>query len=284
MTSTLLNLAGKIDRQTVTAIKAVCSAINKLNIPYVIVGATARDLVLHYGHGAKIERATHDIDFAIEVPNWAAFDTLKETLCEQGFKTNKAHHRLISPSGTVIDILPFGGIADRKASLIWPPAGDVTMSVLGFQEACDTAQRVRIQDKPQFDIPVATPIGMVLLKFIAWTDRPQDLRKKDALDIAYLLSTYEAIQKVTDTLYNDNNTKIMEKYGWDITQSAAYLMGQHARNIAHANTRNEISKLVKMGQGQLNIEHLAEEMCEHIDIQYEKNKQLLTAFMEGFTE
>lgn len=58
MTSTLLNIAGKIDPQTVAAIKAVSSAINELDIPYVVVGATARDLVLHYGHGARIKKDT----------------------------------------------------------------------------------------------------------------------------------------------------------------------------------------------------------------------------------
>jgi len=41
-------------------------------MPYVVVGATARDLVLHYGHGAAIRRATQDVDFAIEVPDWPA--------------------------------------------------------------------------------------------------------------------------------------------------------------------------------------------------------------------
>ena len=58
MTSTLLNIAGKIDPQTVALFETVSSAIADLDMPYVVVGATARDLVLHYGHGARVQRAT----------------------------------------------------------------------------------------------------------------------------------------------------------------------------------------------------------------------------------
>ncbi len=34
--------------------------------------------------------------------------------------------------------------------------------------------------------------------------------------------------------------------------------------------------------GALNLERLVEEMCEYIDIQYDRNQQLLSAFMAGF--
>lgn len=123
---------------------------------------------------------------------------------------------------------------------------------------------------------------MALLKIIAWTDRASDLRKKDAMDIAYLLTTYEAIQAVIDGLYADDNTHIMERYGWDITQAAAHLLGQHARSIAQGNTRREIARLANGELGALNLERLAEEMCEHIEVQYHRNQQLLSAFMAGF--
>ncbi len=284
MMSALLNIAGKIDPQTTALFEMVSCAVADLDMPYVVVGATARDLVLHYGHGARVQRATHDVDFAMEVSSWAAFDALKDRLCEQGFKTTKAQHRLISPMDTVVDIVPFGNVEDGQAFIAWPPEGEVKMNVLGFQKACDAAEWVRIQDEPELDVPVATPAGMALLKIIAWTDRASDLRKKDAIDIAYLLTTYEAIQEVIDALYADDNTHIMERYGWDITQAAAHLLGQHARSIAQENTRGEIVRLANGESGALNLERLVEEMCEHIDIQYDRNQQLLSAFMVGFME
>ncbi|MEA2079708.1 MAG: nucleotidyl transferase AbiEii/AbiGii toxin family protein [Pseudomonadota bacterium] len=219
MSSTLLNIAEKIDPQTVAILETVSLVATELGMPYVVVGATARDLVLHYGHGARIERATRDVDFAIEVPDWKTFDALKRKLTEHGFRQTRASHCLMSVTGIEVDVVPFGHIEDHQAAISWPPRGEITMNVLGFQEACDSAEWVRIQDKPAIDIPVANPIGLVLLKLIAWIDRAADVRRKDARDIGYLLSSYEKIPEVTGTLYED--TGIMETYDWDLTLAAS---------------------------------------------------------------
>lgn len=198
MKSASLNIAGKIDPRIVTVLDAVSQAAAELEMPYVVVGATARDLVLHYGHGARIQRATRDVDFAIEVPNWAAFNALKDYLCQRGFETTAALQRLVSPANTVLDIVPFVPIEDDRATIAWPPAGEIIMSVLGFREALESAEQVRIRDEPALDVPVATPAGMMLLKLIAWTDRPADLQRKDAMDIAYLLAC--VFPTMTDTI------------------------------------------------------------------------------------
>ena len=280
--STLLNLSGKIDPQTVAVFEVVGRVMTVLGMPYVVVGATARDLVLHYGHGAPLQRATQDVDFAIEVPDWSAFDALKNKLGENGFRTTEAQHRLISPSGVMVDVVPFGQLEDEAALIAWPPEGEIVMNVLGFQEACDHAEWVRIQDSPELDVPVATPVGMALLKVIAWMDRARDLRKKDAMDLAYLLSTYEKIPRVIDSLYGED-TSIMEWYDWDITQSSAHLLGQHAHRIARDNTRLEVDRFVKGQLGERNTEVLVDEMCtRRMESQYERNRQLLSAFLSGF--
>ena len=70
-----LDLSGKIDAKSIAIYTAIENAARELNIQYVIVGASARDLVLHLGYGAKIKRATADIDFGIQVPNWQTFDS-----------------------------------------------------------------------------------------------------------------------------------------------------------------------------------------------------------------
>lgn len=281
MTSTLLNIAAKIDRKTTMLLAVVNHASTELNIPYVVVGATARDLVLHYGHGARVQRATRDVDFAIEVPTWSAYNALKERLCDQGFKPSKPQHRLLGPDNTAVDIIPFGPIEDTQASIAWPPGGEVVMSVLGFQDAYEAAEWVRVRNEPVLDVPVATPPGMALLKFIAWMDRGRGERQKDALDITYLLSTYQSIQAVTDALYAEANCSTMDAYEWDITLAAAHLLGQHANQIARAETRDEIAQLVNGTLGERNLERLAEEMCEHIDTQYASNQQHLAAFIAG---
>jgi len=280
MTSTLLNISGKIDSRFSEVFESVNSVLSALNIPYIVVGATARDLVLHHGHGAKIQRATDDVDFAIEVPDWDAFNVLKYKLGEKGFKQTSAQHRLLSPTETVIDIVPFGDVENEDASIAWPPKGEVVMNMLGFKEACDNAEWVRVQEEPDLDIPVATPVGMSLLKIISWTDRVIELRNKDAKDISYILSTYELIPEVKDTLYAEE--KILKTYDWDVKQAGACLLGQRARNIAKEDTVRMIEALQQKILPGLHLDFLTEEMCTHIENEFERNNQLLSAFIDGF--
>jgi len=281
MMSTLLNLSGKIDPQTVAIFETVGRILAELGVPYVVVGATARDLVLHLGHGAKLRSVTKDVDFAIEVPNWSAFNAVKDSLCGEGFSTTNIQHRLLSPEKMEVDIVPFGQLEDGATSIAWPPKGDVVTNVLGFHEACNNAEWVRIQESPELDIPVVTPSGMVLLKLIAWTDRARDLCVKDAQDIAYLLENYEEIPEVRDALFKTE--QVMEKYEWDQTMGGSHLLGEHAGSIASEHTREMISQLVVGELGERNMEKLIDEMCTRRTwARYERNSQLLSAFMAGF--
>jgi len=53
----ILNLCGKIDQKSLAIYGAVKQVSLELDIPFVVVGASARDLVLYYGYGARIRRA-----------------------------------------------------------------------------------------------------------------------------------------------------------------------------------------------------------------------------------
>ncbi len=50
MKRSLLNLSGKIDGKTIAALFEIDNVAGALNIPYFIVGATARDILLQYAH------------------------------------------------------------------------------------------------------------------------------------------------------------------------------------------------------------------------------------------
>jgi predicted nucleotidyltransferase len=45
-----------------------------------LVGATARDPLLHHVWGYEITRATRDLDFAFMVESWARFHEVKQML------------------------------------------------------------------------------------------------------------------------------------------------------------------------------------------------------------
>jgi len=143
-----VNLSREID-QVIIDLYALINKITKaLGISYVVIGATARDLVLHHGFGAPIRRATTDIDFGMQVESWDDFEKIKAALIDNGFVTTKNAHRLIGPNNTKIDVVPFGKLEDKASNIQWPPKGDFEMSVLGFQEAHDNAIKVILQQEP----------------------------------------------------------------------------------------------------------------------------------------
>lgn len=279
MTAPLLNISAKIESPLANLCALVSECAKQLQIPYLVVGASARDMVLHYGYGAKIQRATADIDFALQVPAWDAFATLRNALIANGFSETKVAHRLIGPDNLPIDIVPFGGVEDEQANIQWPPSGDFVMNVLGFQEALNNANTVRLCDAPILDMPVASPEGMAILKFIAWTDRAADLRKKDANDIAYLLTTYENIPAVSDQLYGE--TTLMELYGWDITLASAHQLGINVKQITLPQTYSAISEVLNKQHPKLPLERLINEMGDTAH-QYAHNEALIKAFTAGF--
>jgi len=280
MSNTSINISGQIYPDAIQVYIDISEACDQLEIPYVVVGASARDIVLHYGHGARIQRATRDIDFGIQVPNWNAFQSLKQGLLSRGFKESRQQHKLVSASGVPIDIVPFGQLEDDNANISWPPDGDWVMNVLGFQEACENAEIVRVQDAPPVDIPVATPEGMTVLKLIAWTDRSSDMRSKDAKDLLYLFTTYHNIPKVKKQVFDDE--KMMDAYEWDIELASAHQLGKDARNITEEQTCSAIKTLLNGKHEKLRVEQLVQEMGERNDENYEHHKLLLDAFVNGF--
>lgn len=279
MKSELLDLTGKIDPQTVVTITAVHEVTVALELPYIIVGATARDLVLHYGYGTPVQRATKDIDFAVEVDSWRDFENVRDKLIEKGFsEDSRVLHRLTSPTGGPIDIVPFGGVEQDHSSIAWPPDGERVMNVRGFQEASDNAQQVTLNNDPEVICRVVTPEGLMILKLISWADRASELRQKDAGDLSYLLTTYYQIRNVKEDIYNDENARESEKYDWNPDLAACCLLGKECRKIATIETSTEILNL-RDSKNEKNIERIAEEIS---NIDAEKYLRLLHAYMDGF--
>jgi predicted nucleotidyltransferase len=70
MSKIFFDLSGKIDQQTVAALFAVKKEADALNIPFFIVGASARDIILRHCYGIEPQRMTTDIDIGVEVASW----------------------------------------------------------------------------------------------------------------------------------------------------------------------------------------------------------------------
>ena len=76
-----------------------------------LVGATARDLQLHHGHGIPIARATTDVDVAFAMADWEEFDALRAALLDShAFVPTRSDHRLLHQHRVPVDLIPFGEI------------------------------------------------------------------------------------------------------------------------------------------------------------------------------
>lgn len=219
-----LDLSGKIDEHFVKICQTVSKAADHLDIPFFFVGATALDLIFHKGYGIPAKRATYDIDIAVEVKDWAAFEALKNYLVStDDFVQTPQAHRLNFKLSVDVDIVPFGAIADEKGNIAWPPDEANVMSTIGFSDACEDTISVILTKEPYLEIAVASPAAITVLKIFAWKDRGQDNRK-DAIDLSNILSDY--IRAGNDERLFREHDDLLLTEGFDYDLSGARILGR----------------------------------------------------------
>ncbi|MEX0603474.1 nucleotidyl transferase AbiEii/AbiGii toxin family protein [Marinobacter sp.] len=210
---------------------------------------------------------------AVQVPDWKDFDRICLSLMEEGYAKTDLVHRLSSPQGVPLDIIPFGPIESENSTIAWPPAGDFKLGVMGFQEALENADIVVVDQAPTLELAVASPQGLVLLKLIAWSERDARDRRKDATDILYLLSNHENINGMMDQLYNQHEA-VLEAYDWDTRLSGAHVLGLKVSGVANASTLSFLENLLDEDR----IANLERDAGSDID---NMAGEVLAAFFEG---
>lgn len=173
----------------------------KINTEFYIIGATARDLVLHNVYGFQPNRKTFDLDIAIAISNWEQFDTIVELLPKEAdfSKDNSQQQRFLYNEFFKLDIVPFGGVANERGNIYWHPDGERRMSVIGFQQMAQFALTVQIDN--ELSVKVASLPGAFILKLAAWKDRHLE-NNKDAYDMALLIENYYSIH--TERIANEH--------------------------------------------------------------------------------
>jgi hypothetical protein len=117
----------------------VQAAAAVLGVRPLIVGAFARDLHFVYAHAIPVQRQTEDLDLALAVPDWEAFEQIKASLLQSGnFSASKEAQRL-RYGAMPLDLVPFGRVEAADGKIAWPPRGEVVMDVFGFREAQEAA-------------------------------------------------------------------------------------------------------------------------------------------------
>ena len=206
-----LNLSEKLDKNFIEVILEVHNVASAIDVPFFLIGATARDIILLHMHNIEPMRATLDIDFAVQVESWDRFEQMKKEITKTGhFKVQKEIHRLLHRNSIPVDIIPFGGLSTQD-SIGWPPDFAVKMSVEGFSESYRNTVNVILQEDPEIIIKVASLEGLALLKFISWDENPYE-RNKDGVDVFYIMINYlqagnlERLYDEAGDLFDDENT------------------------------------------------------------------------------
>lgn len=193
MTNTLLDFSLRPELALHARVVAdVEAAAAPMGIAPLIAGAFARDLHFQYRAGIATQRQTEDIDFALAVPDWEAFEALSQRMISSGAfqASTTAAYRLRHRNGWPVDLLPFGGVESADRKIAWPPRGDFVMDVFGFREALADAHPVLMPGNVQTRV-VSLP-ALALLKIVCWQDRHYASPRKDAHDLQMILRHYLA--------------------------------------------------------------------------------------------
>lgn len=264
MTLRLIRDDRPVDPNIIDILRDVAADASAEGIDYMLVGATARDILLNHVFGIVARRATYDVDFAVAVKNWQQFDALRARLLARGtFKEQgTAQQRLYftgrnSNLGYQLDLVPFGAIAKGMPEIAWPPDMEVVMNVAGYDDVLAAAEHVRFA--ADFDGKVVSLAGLAILKLVAWSDRGRE-NPKDAHDLIHLMDSYAAAGNF-ERVYDEDG--VIEAGEADPDLAGVYLLGKDIQRVASAETLEVLLQIIRQ-----DFDRLCNEMVKanrHLD-------------------
>jgi predicted nucleotidyltransferase len=236
------NLTGKIDEKTVALLSEIDAIAQNLKLTFFIVGATARDVLLLHAHGIHTTRATLHVDIGVFVSDWEQFRILKETLEHTGiFSPTRQAQRLLFDDELLLDIIPFGGVAEENHLISWPPEYDIEMSVAGFQECYQHAVSVVVRAEPDLLVKVVSLAGLAILKLVSWDDSIER-RGKDAADLFFIMKNYIAAGNMHRFFEEADNLKAEAS---DYDRSSDRFLGREIARMAGQATKAKLAGLLE---------------------------------------
>ena len=282
MSKNLLNISGKISEPIISIYVLIAEVAEQTNIPFFIIGASARDIIFEHVYGIKAPRATRDIYLAIQIATWDDFTQLKNQLIATGnFSSTNMAQRMLYQNNIPIDLVPFGGI-EIDGAINWPPDFSIKMSVIGFGEAYRTTALIRFQDNPALDIHVITPAALVIVKLMAWKERRHQ-HSKDALDLVFLLTEYINADNIERVSEEHQDLLLDNDFDYDLC--SARLLGRDIAKIASIRTKQVIDALLAGETGEQVQYNLVEAMLNREDnSKFDRNLNLLNALKKGLND
>lgn len=227
----------------------------KLDVPFLVVGAGARLLMLDWKYQLSSSRTTIDWDIAVSVSDWDEFRELRGALTAEPdarFFRTSVEHRLKHISGIPIDIIPFGSI-EQEGKITWPEDASI-MEVIGFKEVHSSAQWFALEG--DFGVLVATPAGLAFLKIFSFFER----RRNDDLRDLYFIARHYAEAGNEDRIFDQLYSLLSEgSIRYDI--AGAYLLGRDMQRILSMKTKELAAKL---------LTNLTDPYCRDFDLLLER--------------
>lgn len=242
-----MTLLNPVDEGRVLTLSRLAATAESQGLKILLLGAFARDLLFWHMHGIECRRETLDVDIVVQLEDWAAFHKYRNTLIAQGFQEDaKADHpeKLTdTQTGVVVDLLPFGEIAEDGKTVIWPEDNS-QWSVVGIQDAYDHALQFEISAAGvTHSVRFISIPALVLLKIVAAHERPAARAKKDTVDIGFVVNQYLGIgnkKRLDRPPHND----ILDAVGVDLDRATARLLGRDIGSIVSESTKAHVVKLL----------------------------------------
>ncbi len=227
----------------------------------VVIGATALD------HHVKLSRLTADVDLVIVADRAEIADVLEALQWKPDRREWQRWHR----ENSRIDVLP-GTQRDLERGFVHVEGQDRDMSVVGFDLALEYASSVAIPNAEE-TVDVASLASVVVLKMVAWLDRPQQ-RHKDLGDLACALT--RALDDYDETRWHAPLVDVAPE------DQSAFFVGMEVARIASPAHRAKIAEFLRRAMTGSWPEVMAREARLIAEDPGDIARSLLDAFARGF--
>lgn len=263
-------------------LSALERGLNKFDIDFYLVGAVARDLWMSAINDIPPSRITGDIDFAVFIDDRGTYDNLKKYLIEvEGFSPYKGNAFVLVWKGFIqVDLLPFGEIEDKNAGVTIEGSGLTSLNMPGFKEIYDDGLPVvELEEIHKFKF--CTLPGIVILKLVAWQDRPE-IRRDDIKDVSNILKHF--FDMYAEEIFENHNDLFGSEEA-ELNLIAARVMGREMSKIAKRNESlfNRLQKLLEINSNN-NDSEMAKIMLEFFANTIEDNIKVIQQIKEGYLE
>lgn len=257
--------------------KLLNKVFDELGVKYYVLGALARDI--WYFTQKKQAPATRDVDLAIYVDTKENYkELLNRLIADYEFETiEDTRYKLRTPFGYTIDFIPFG-IESIDEKFEFEEGRAEPIYINGIEEVFVNATVKVVDKKADIEFNIASLPAILLLKLIAYDDRPEK-RTQDPADIREIILNYFDIQdhfiwKHHNDLFNED--LVLHEY-------SAIVIGRRMKNILRSNKQLRDRVLVILNTGQRTQQRMTEAMAD-VEIDEQQVKRWLTLIAKGIVD